>query len=55
MPNWPWDGLQPAIRDEVELDHLTGAPLGLIGETMQPERLFLWMRIKPRKPNQGRG
>ena len=36
------------IRDEVVLDQLAGAMIGLINETMQPEQLSIWMSVKGR-------
>ena len=33
-----------ALRDEVELDQLTNKLLNVVGETMQPEQVSLWLR-----------
>jgi hypothetical protein len=34
------------IRDEVDMDKLSGAVLGIVEETMQPEQLSLWLQNK---------
>src|SRR5205814_1876064 len=33
-----------AARDEVDLDSLTGRLVEVVDETMQPERVWLWLR-----------
>jgi hypothetical protein len=33
-----------AVRDEVDLDHLSTRLLGVVDETMEPERAWLWVR-----------
>ena len=35
-------------RDEVDLDQLQRALLGTVGETLQPERMGLWLRPRGR-------
>jgi hypothetical protein len=32
-----------AMRDDVELDHLSAALIGVVEETMQPESVGLWL------------
>jgi hypothetical protein len=33
------------VRDEVELDRLTGHLIGVVEETMQPAHVSLWLRM----------
>jgi hypothetical protein len=35
-----------AVRDEVDLDHLTARLLSVVEDTMEPERAWLWVRPK---------
>jgi hypothetical protein len=41
-------------RDEVELDQLTSALLGIVEETMQPEQVFLWLQLPSDQIKNGR-
>lgn len=36
-----------AARDEIEMEQLTDHLLSIVGETMQPETISLWLRSKP--------
>lgn len=36
--------LRIAARDEVDMDGLTGALLGVVDKTMQPGQASLWLR-----------
>lgn len=38
-----------ALRDEVELDKLTSELLNVVGETMQPEQVSLWLRADKKR------
>jgi hypothetical protein len=42
------------LRDEVDLDTLTGELLAVVEQTMQPTRSWLWLRPPPTGPNGGR-
>ncbi len=35
------------IRNEVDLDRLTGELVHVVSETLQPERVSLWLRAAP--------
>ena len=37
------------VRDEVDMDMLTTALMRVVEETMQPERVSLWLRGNPKK------
>jgi hypothetical protein len=38
------------VREEVELDRLTGKLLEVVDEAMQPEHISLWLRSPDRRP-----
>jgi hypothetical protein len=38
------------VRDEVELERLTGSLVGVVQETMQPAHASLWLRPRPSAP-----
>ena len=40
-------------RDEVDMDKLTAALLGVVEETMQPEKVSLWLKSIPNKTRHG--
>jgi hypothetical protein len=42
-----------ALRDEVELDRLTNKLLNVVGETMQPEQVSLWLRTDNKDEGSG--
>lgn len=42
-----------ALRDEVELDRLTNKLLNVVGETMQPENISLWLRADKKEEGPG--
>ena len=44
MPNKPWRSFAATARDEVDMDKLTAALLGVVEETMQPEKASLWLK-----------
>jgi hypothetical protein len=42
-----WARFAAAARDEVDLEALNAALLGVVAETMQPEQVDLWLKSGP--------
>ena len=38
------------LRDDVDLDELSGHLVGVVRETMQPAQVSLWLRNEPSRP-----